>query len=343
MRKSLGMWVRVVATRSLQAMTVICLFSACVCHAQLIEGCLVSNDYSNSPIPGDPTTITLLTWYSGHTYTVDIKGAWGPVTPPGCEYLQAYVFKMPNGYNDRSTWVLDPAVTVPKPTEAVSVNGISYTFDIQNTTYVDPMNASLSVTVGGTAPETDLLVLYCMNCMFGDRVGYLVDINPPPAAPGPPSCPMPTIASVSPKYWFAGKTFDIAINGNNFITKKAASDTCPETQVWISAPSGETLLQSSPNVISSTQINATVAPAASDPTETATVYLSAPYEQQGPTYKTQIVNLKSVITDTSNIMNGIVTVKLTAPSSTKGDLKREEIPRLWRGGSSRLTFRGVGF
>ena len=141
MGKSLGMWVRVVATRSLQVMTVICLFSVCVCHAQLIQGCFVSNDYSNSPIPGAPTTITPLTWYSGHTYTVDIKGGWGPVTPPGCQYLQVYVLKMPNGYGDRSTWLLDPAVTVPKDTDtAVTWNGYPYTYDIPNTTYVDPMN-----------------------------------------------------------------------------------------------------------------------------------------------------------------------------------------------------------
>ena len=259
------------------------------------------------------------------------------MTPPGCQYLEAVVYKMPKDYSHRGTWVVDPAVTVPKYTDtAVIWDGIPYTYDIANTTYVDPMNVSFNVTIGDAPPETDLLMLSCMNCMFRDQVAYEISINPPPATPGPPSCPMPAFANVSPitnpvpppgtpagvapYTWIAGKTYDITINGKNFITKSAASETCPETQVGIFAPSGETLLQSSPNVISSTQITATVAPAASDPTETATVSLSAPYEQQGPTYKTQILNLKAVITDTSNIMDGIVTVKLTAPSGTSGDL-----------------------
>ena len=104
---------------------------------------------------------------------------------------------------------------------------------------------------------------------------------------------MPVFAHVSPKYWFAGKDTPIVITGTGFITKANATDSCPATQVWISAPSGEHLLQSSPNVVSSTQITAKVTTAASEPTETATVYLSAPYEQQGPTYETQIANIQA--------------------------------------------------
>ena len=38
------------------------------------------------------------------------------------------------------------------------------------------------------------------------------------------------------------------------------------------------------------------------------------------TANAQVNNLKAVITDTSNIINGIVTVKLTAPTGTRGDL-----------------------
>jgi hypothetical protein len=90
------------------------------------------------------------------------------------------------------------------------------------------------------------------------------------------------------------------------------------TPVSITTPSGTVIALSNVTVVSATQITATVAPPASEPNEIALVTVgTAP---NTATATVQIEALSATITDTSDIMNGNVTVKLTAPSSTTGDL-----------------------
>ncbi len=84
-------------------------------------------------------------------------------------------------------------------------------------------------------------------------------------------CPQPTIASITPSTWFAGKTYkNVAIKGTGFITKEKATDACPVTQVAITADTGSVTV-SNVTVNSATKIAATIKPDDDDPTETATV------------------------------------------------------------------------
>jgi len=85
-------------------------------------------------------------------------------------------------------------------------------------------------------------------------------------------CPTPTITSIKPSTWFAGKTYDnVAIVGTNFVTKDKATADCPMTAVNIIAADQSVVPVSGMTVVDKTKITFTVAPPASDPTETATV------------------------------------------------------------------------
>jgi hypothetical protein len=134
-----------------------------------------------------------------------------------------------------------------------------------------------------------------------------------------PTCPAPTITSISPGTWYAGQTYNpVTITGTNFITTANATTSCPVSAVNVTTPSGTVIAVSNESVVSATQITATVAPPANEPTEIATVTVgTAP---NTATSTVQIQALSAKITDTSDIMNGNVAVKLTAPSGTTGDL-----------------------
>jgi hypothetical protein len=133
------------------------------------------------------------------------------------------------------------------------------------------------------------------------------------------ACPPPTVASVTPNTWFAGQTTNnVTIAGTNFVTTAAATAACPASTVSVATPSGAVVALGAVTVNSPTQITiATVAPPANETAETATVTVSG---NPAATATVQIQALGATITDTGNIMNGIVTVKLTAPSGTTGDL-----------------------
>ncbi len=82
----------------------------------------------------------------------------------------------------------------------------------------------------------------------------------------------PTIASISPSTWFAGKTYDnVVIKGTGFITTAKATAACPVTPVTATTPDGSTVTVSNVNVVDKTKITATIAPDASTTTEQATV------------------------------------------------------------------------
>jgi len=161
---------------------------------------------------------------------------------------------------------------------------------------------------------------------------------------------IPSIASVTPNIWNAGQTYNVSIAGSNFIPSGAPPDAaCASNQTYIYTGTGlaitvgvGTVQVSNINVVSTTQITATVAVAASDPTESACIQVGTLFLLGGPMQPAadtaassscvplgsfyavataQIVGgLSATITDASNIMNGIVTVDLSAPTGTVGDL-----------------------
>jgi hypothetical protein len=120
---------------------------------------------------------------------------------------------------------------------------------------------------------------------------YTIDADgdPAPTAPMTPSlcsatggfpvqigCPAPTIASVSPNTWFAGKSYKATITGTNFTTNNKATDACPATTVTIAAADGSAVPIGSVSVDSDTKITlAGVAPPDSDPTQSATITAGA--------------------------------------------------------------------
>ena len=82
----------------------------------------------------------------------------------------------------------------------------------------------------------------------------------------------PTITSISPSTWFAGKTYDnVVIKGTGFITTDKATAACPVTPVNITGADGTVVPVSNVNVVDKTKITATIAPDAGTKTEQATV------------------------------------------------------------------------
>lgn len=154
-------------------------------------------------------------------------------------------------------------------------------------------------------------------------------------------CNTPSITAVTPVSWAAGGTVNIAIAGSNFYPTTVSTPvlTCLQSFLGVSVATGAVAVT---NVViaSSTLITATVAPAATDPAEAACITVTTPEAllvatRPGTatssacpppgnfqaTATAQVApNLSAVITDTSDIMNGNITVSLTAPGGTTGDL-----------------------
>ncbi|MGD0942322.1 MAG: hypothetical protein ABR905_21725, partial [Terracidiphilus sp.] len=99
-----------------------------------------------------------------------------------------------------------------------------------------------------------------------------------------PGC-TPTITSISPSTWFAGKTYNkVVITGTNFITSDKATAQCPVTAVTATTPDGSAVTVSNVNVVDKTKITATISPDANTTTEQATVTAgTAPNTSTPPT------------------------------------------------------------
>jgi hypothetical protein len=190
---------------------------------------------------GLPATITCVSpdkWHAGKTYTVllagVIPGNASPTVLPGCDYTEVFVYD-DSGY----LWM--------------SIDG----------TYIGTNRTSFTITVPANIPsETAYVTLTCDGgCSTAQAPVQIV------------GCLTPTITSISPSTWFAGKTYDnVAIVGTNFITKDKANAGCAETAVNITAADGSVVPIANISVESDKKITLTgVAPPASDPTETATV------------------------------------------------------------------------
>lgn len=84
---------------------------------------------------------------------------------------------------------------------------------------------------------------------------------------------LPTITSVSPKVWWAGSTQDITITGINFVP--VATEYAGVSQVTVMTGSGP-MNVSNVNVVSSTEITATVSPSEDSPAEKVTLTVTNP-------------------------------------------------------------------
>ena len=235
-----------------------------ICHA---EDC-------DAAITGQIPTITSVspnTLYAGKTYNILVTGFFpGDSAIPGCQYIEFW-FDTSSSFYSHGPGLpggsLDPYVTV------------NNYFD--TSAYISPTQTMISVTIAPNAPtETDNVMVTCDGC---DYQAYA-----PVQIVG---CVTPTITSISPSTWFAGKTYDnVAITGTNFTTKDKATASCPETPVSITAADGSSVPVSNVRVDSKTKITVTIAPAASAPTEQATVTVGVPSAAgSAQTYTAQIL------------------------------------------------------
>jgi len=101
-------------------------------------------------------------------------------------------------------------------------------------------------------------------------------------------CLVPTIASISPRTWFAGESYDITITGTGFTTQANATTSCPTTPVVARAASGSSVSLSGVTVVSPTEITATVEPGIDDPTGVAAITVGSSSTGQ-QTVRTQIL------------------------------------------------------
>jgi hypothetical protein len=78
------------------------------------------------------------------------------------------------------------------------------------------------------------------------------------------------MATIDPSTWIAGQTYPITIMGTGYTTPANATSNCLATQITVGVNTGSLTL-SGVTVVDSTKITATVAPADTDPDETATI------------------------------------------------------------------------
>jgi len=198
----------------------------------------------------------------------------------------------------------------------------------------DPTEIDLVATVPSTVPAENACLFVASATMFageGSRVTGLPILDPPPGLANGTGVPCtgnswvaafpvkivaggPTITSIQPSSWFASQNDNITITGTGFLT---ASDSGGPTQLAVTVASGSIAL-SNVSVISATQITATMNLSKDATTETATV--TATNSGGGSGSGTAQVYALPAITDTSDLQNAVLSVSLSAPSGTTGDL-----------------------
>lgn len=92
-----------------------------------------------------------------------------------------------------------------------------------------------------------------------EEAGTVLQQAYPQITDQPPSlCPRPTIVSVSPNFWVAGKSYQVTIRGTGFTSPENATESCPVP--WFTAGSdSETLLNTT--ILNATTAIGTVATA----------------------------------------------------------------------------------
>jgi hypothetical protein len=257
MRKLLGKLGGAIPGPFLRSASLILLISPAICHA-------VDCDLPGFENQASITSVTPSTWYAGQTVNVSVVGYFpantAPVAEQYCEYGNVDV-TTPLGESD--SYVGGPGYGVCD----------EYVFCVFSTaagliSSITPVNAS----------QTNFTIALPANTPSG--IGYVVvsaEGVPDSWDPFPVQiCAAPTITSIKPSTWFAGKTYNnVVIKGTGFITADKATAECPETQVSIAAADGSTVPVSGVTVVDKTKITATVAPPTDDSTETATVTVGA--------------------------------------------------------------------
>jgi hypothetical protein len=220
MRKQLGKWEKAIATRSLHAMTLKLFVSVALCHAQSeAHTCMPANDLQMSPNTQGQYSISFdpVIWTPGHTYTVSIKGAFSihlGSAESGCQDVHLSALEWPN---------------YPAPLEAASAN--SYVI-LRDLTYVSPKLSTFKASVAANAPTGTIQLSLSAGPGFQQFTEVHIQLPVPRTPPSPPSsytCPMVTIASLSPPLWMAGIENPTVIKGSGFTSEATAS--CIPTQI----------------------------------------------------------------------------------------------------------------
>jgi hypothetical protein len=94
---------------------------------------------------------------------------------------------------------------------------------------------------------------------------------------------------MSPKTWFAGKSYPVTITGTGFTTSANATASCPVTPVAAKVASGSSTSLTNVTVVSPTQITFTVEPGASDPTGNAAITVGSSSNGGAVSVRTQIL------------------------------------------------------
>jgi len=232
----------------------------------------VSGDFAYSGNPSIADQVQLANGQSlnvepGETYTFNVTLLSGP----------GYFYEPPNGSNPMGIWVF----TWPGYSTDNYGNGpIDTNISLTNFQYISPTQASFTLSVASGAPK-GVDQLWLSN--GAARAVFPLFLQPPspptpptqpPQPPQPSNCGTPQINSVTPSTWIAGQTYPITITGSNFVTPAmaTANSNCTANQLSISVPTGSITL-SDFTIIDSNKITATVQPAGTDPTETATLTL----------------------------------------------------------------------
>lgn len=297
MRKFLGIFAGI-RLPLLHAAVLLLLFSGAICKAQ--GPC--DPDKGPEPEPGLPQpTITSIspsaTLTPGHSYNLLVTGNFPGNSPrsqvPGCDYTEFLIVTS-------SSFYLNFGAAVGDSDPYVTVNNF-----YDPNAYISPTQVMISVTVAPNAPtETDYLIIKCDNCDLNAYTPIQI------AASGP------TITTITPAAWWAGQKQEITITGTGFLTSGEAGG---PSQVAATA-AGVRL--SNVHVVSATQITATVNLSKDATTETATITATNPPSSATPGTGsgTAQVYALPVITDTSRLQDAIMSVNLSAPSGTTGEL-----------------------
>ena len=178
-------------------------------------------------------SVTPDTWKAGKTYNITLTGTG--FIPPASATAACPV----------------SPVKVTEPNGTVTVSGVTVASATQITASVTPAasdpTGQATITVG-SAPNTATTTAQ-------------ID-----------GCAVPSIASVVPSTWFAGRSYEkVVIAGTGFTTQDKATDACPATPVTIAAADGSAVPVSNVKVDSKTRITLAVKPDDSDPTQLATI------------------------------------------------------------------------
>jgi hypothetical protein len=178
---------------------------------------------------------------------------------------------------------VSPSTWIAGKTTTVTVTGENFCWRNVWVT-VPPGGGSVTTYGDSIAPYTEFLLTVTPDA--SDQTGTATvwvgnsDCNPNWAPCYPPASTTvqivnkctPTITSISPSTWFAGKTYDnVVIKGTGFTTSDKATAACPATAVVITAADGSAVPVSGVTVVDKTKITVTVAPDANTTTEQATI------------------------------------------------------------------------